>query len=318
MTRLLSLVPALFLAACFGSHGMDDGPSDDAPRIDAGTRPADGGPRPGWDGGHRPDAGPVWDGGRSDCDGRRADVSCGTAPYPSGVPFELPVSIGGDGDCYCGETVSCAVSVRPGPMGEPVDIELSTAVCHGGALCDACFPYIEGACAIPALPGGRYPVWIDGERAFDLHVEEGDFVGEQQCTTSAEPDPLGCGPVSWPPDRYEVGEVCHPGSISPGPRATIRVVDQCASCGQQPGPCTVTLDESGFAPVLRVDATRTYSACDVDCPDVCMRMEQRCAVPAGLPYGRYQVLVNGRSFGTWLEITDTPTFEEVCAGAVGG
>jgi len=321
MTRLLSLAPALFLVACFGSHGMDDGSSDDATPLrdmrvhntdygpwtpDMGPRPRDGGPR-------------TPDGGRSDCSPRRADVTCGTAPHPSGIPFELPVSIGGEGECYCGETVECAVSLRPSPTGEVVGVDLTTSMCHGGAICDACFPYIEGSCAMPALPGGDYPVWLNGERAFDLEVEAGDFMGTQQCTRPAAPDALDCGPVEWPPQRIEPGEICHPESVFTGTRATITVVDTCASCGQQPGPCTVTVDETGIAPVLQVETTRTNTVCDVECPSFCMRMEHECVVPDTLaPETYYQVIVNGVSFGTGITVG---TFDggETCAGvAIGG
>ncbi len=317
MTRLPTLLPALLLVACFGSHGSDDGPSDDAPRIDMGDLRLDAGPRTrdmgprAWDGGVYPDAG----GGRTDCGPHPASVTCGTAPHPSGIPFDLPISIGGEGECYCGETIYCGVSVRPGPTGEPVEIDLNTELCHGGALCDACFPYIEGSCAMPALPGGNYPVWLNGERAFDLRVEDGDFIGEEQCTRVAAPDPLDCGPVSWPAQRIEAGEICHQEDVFIGTRSTITVVDTCASCGQQPGPCTVTIDETGVAPVLRVDASRTYTACDVDCPSICMRMEQECVVPDTLaPETAYQVIVNGMSFGTTITASTFGGGDETCVG----
>lgn len=322
MNRLLTLAPTVLLLACFGSHGSDDDPSDDVPRLDAGPRPSDGGPGthdigplPWWDAAPDPDGGPS-----GPCTPRRADVTCGTAPYPSGIPFELPVSIGGEGECYCGETVDCSVSVRPGPTGEPVEIDLNTQLCHGGALCDACFPYIEGSCVMPALPGGDYPVWLNGERAFDLHVERADFIGQRRCTTMAEPDPLDCGPVSWPPQTFEPGEICHPESVFTGSRATITVVDTCASCGQQPGPCMVTIDETGVAPVLMVETTRTYTACDVDCPSICMRAEHECVVPGTLdPETSYQVIVNGVNFGTRITSGMLGDPGEVCAGsAIGG
>ncbi len=229
------------------------------------------------------------------------------------------MAIGGEGECYCGETIDCAVSVRPSPTGEPVEIDVNTQLCVGGALCDACFPYIEGSCRVPALPGGDYPVWMNGERAFDLHIEEADFIGQQQCTRVAEPDSIGCGPVGWPPQRIEPGEICHPSSIFTGTRATITVVETCGTCGQQPGPCTVTLDESGFAPVLKVETTTTWTACDVDCPSICMRHEHECVVPDTLaPETSYQVLVNGASFGTTIEVGSFAG-EEICAGvAIGG
>jgi hypothetical protein len=321
MTRFLTLVPALLLVACFGSHGSDDGPSDDRPLTDGGVHRNDWGP--GHDFGPRPvDGGPIGrDGGHAGpCSPRRADVTCGTAPHPSGIPFDLPVAIGGDGECYCGETVDCAVSVRPGPTGEPVELDLNTNICVGGALCDACFPYIEGSCRVPALPEGSYPVWMNGERAFDLEVEGADFIGQEQCTRVAAPDPLGCGPVSWPPQGFEPGEICHPESVFTGSRATITVVDTCASCGQQPGPCTVTVDESGFAPVLQVQTSRTYTACDVDCPAICMRMEHECVVPDTLaPETYHQVLVNGVNFGTGITTGMLGDPSEVCAGsAIGG
>ncbi len=267
------------------------------------------------------DTGPVArDGGPAGpCSPRRADLTCGAAPHPSGIPFDLPVAIGGEGECYCGETIDCAVSVRPSPTGEPVEIDVNTQLCVGGALCDACFPYIEGSCRVPALPGGDYPVWMNGERAFDLHIEEADFIGQQQCTRVAEPDSIGCGPVGWPPQRIEPGEICHPSSIFTGTRATITVVETCGTCGQQPGPCTVTLDESGFAPVLKVETTTTWTACDVDCPSICMRHEHECVVPDTLaPETSYQVLVNGTSFGTTIEVGSFAG-EEICAGvAIGG
>lgn len=320
MNRLLALLPALLLVACFGTHGTDDGPSDDAPRLDMGTGEIDAGPRRGDLGPGRPDAGPrVPDGGgRIDCSPHRASLTCGASPHFAGSSFDLPISIGGEGECYCGETIYCGVSVRPGPTGEPVEIDLNTELCHGGALCDACFPYIEGSCPIPALPAGEYPVWLNGERAFDLEVQ-GDFVEQEQCTRVAAPDSLDCGPVGWPAQRFEAGEICHQEDVFIGTRPTITVVDTCATCGQQPGPCTVTIDESGFAPVLQVDVSRTNTACDVDCPAICMRMEHQCVVPDGLaPETAYQVIVNGRSFGTTITASTFGGGEETCVGFLAG
>jgi len=321
MNRTSSLFLALSLAGCFGSHGSDDGPTDDPRPIDAGPRPLDWGPGS-YDIGPPPiDFGPgERDAGPTRCEPRRADVSCGTEPYPSDVAFELPVSIGGADECYCGELVGCTVSLRPGPDGSPESIDLSTELCQEDLLCGGCFPYVDGTCSMPPLPGGSYPVRINGEPAFDLYVEDGDFSGtERRCTRVAEADPLGCGPVGGTPRRIEADEICHPESIFTGTRATIRVVDGCASCNQLRGPCTVTLDETGFAPVLQVETTTTFTACDVDCPDVCTRMEHECVVPGTLaPETSYQVIVNGVSFGTSIEVGSFAG-GEICAGAtIGG
>ena len=319
MKHPLFFTATLLLAACFGSHGSDDGPSDDAPRVDMGRAPVDAGAAR-RDAGRAADATPPPrpDGGGADCSPERADLSCGLAPFPSGVPFDLPVSIGSEGECYCGEFVGCNVSIRRDPSGDVTAIDLSTSVCAGDLLCDGCFPYIEGRCHVPALPSGSYPVWIEGARAFDLRVEEDGFVGEEQCTRVAEFDRPACGPVSWPPERHEVGEVCHLAAIPTGFRPTIRVVDECAGCDHLPGPCTVTLDESGLAPTLRVETTRTRSACGMACPDLCARLEHRCVAPDDLPLGRYEVIVNGRNLGTWISVTDTPTSAEMCSGGIEG
>ena len=230
------------------------------------------------------------------------------------MPFTLPVSIGGEDECFCGETIACSVSVRPGPDGRPVELDLNTALCVDGALCDACFPFVDGACEVPALPEGDYPVWVNGERGFDIHVEGGDFIGGASCETVAVPDTAGCGPVLWPPRSFMAGEVCRPEEVAPATRSTIRVVDTCATCGQQPGPCTVTIDETGIIPTLVVEATTTDSMCDFDCPSICMRLEHECVVPP-LPSGSggYNVVVNGSSYGM-MQVGSPSGGGEICIG----
>ena len=275
MTRFLcQAVPcallSLALAGCFGSHGEPGGSPD------AGPPGADGGgivPPPPGDGGAPPPS----------CPERAIDLACYDT-IRAGVAFDLPVLFGGRDSCFCGEAIDC----RVGLGGEPNTLEMSTGLCVGGALCDACFPFVEGQCSLPPLTAGEWTVRVNGAPAFSLDVTpEGVFPERADvCVRSATRDD-SCG-ILFPPVTGSHDGVCHEGMAYPDTRLPIEVMSSCGGCGAAAGPCEVTV----FDDVIRVSPSTVWSGCDVDCPAVCVPRTDVCYTPPLAP-GIYRVMVDG-------------------------
>lgn len=327
MIRTLSLMilAATILAGCFDQHGRGDtcdccgttvtraegescaggicdpycafvGDAGPPRTVDAGPpSPPPPPPPPGCEGGEP----------------RALDLLC-PSWIPAGRATTIPVAIGGDGQCYCGESVACEVTsvTRTGT------IELSTSICSEGLLCDGCFPYVEATCELPALPEGTWAVRVNGERLFDLNVSPPDVMPEWglACQHRRGEDTLGCG-TDWPPQPVEQPtETCHPRGAYPEERVTLRVTDGCASCGTIEGPCRVDV----FDDVVRLSPRRVNTNCDVDCPTICMPQEHTCVTPP-LPEGTWRVFVGDVPMGTRIEVGAPPaTTEEVCGAPLGG
>ena len=312
-TRTIIVLASCYgMTGCFGSHSgagssdddlrplprlPDAGPTLDAymPEVDAYI--------PERDGGLVVDLG-------SACVPQPATVSCSEMLAPADEPFELPLSIGDFDQCYCGESLACHAEVIRNDRGVPTEIQVQTALCSGGALCDACFPFIEGACSVPALPEGSVVAAINGRRAFNVNVGARSISGRVDYCTTAATDHMS----RWPASEFETGETCYHRTVLPGTRFPITVVDDCApGCGGGVvGPCTVSLDTHPSPPVLRVDATRgVRDIPSEDCPEVCARQEHACIAPALAP-GRYEVMVNGLAVQP-IEVTaDAAPGEEEC------
>ncbi|MAQ13382.1 MAG: hypothetical protein CMN30_01080 [Sandaracinus sp.] len=320
MRSTIFSVSLLLATGCFGLHGSDDdgsstddigdappprdmGPRDMAPRpvdlpvyLDSTPPPVDFAVEPG-------------------CGPEAFDVSCGTRAVPANVPFELPVSIGGPDRCYCGERVSCSVETVDAPTG--LEVVLHTAICADDLLCDGCFPYIEGSCALPALAPGVHQVWVDdGSNRWPVFsLAAGSPAAGEICRTPAEPDECRATGIS---ELVRAGEICHPETARAGARETITVVDQCGTCGDTPGVCHAWVDTTALVPTVAVEPTMKRSDCAEGCPTVCMRREYECVLPELEPGTVYQVAVNGpegRRLGFSLPVTDEgPRPSEVCEG----
>ncbi|MEM9075211.1 MAG: hypothetical protein AAGE52_42325, partial [Myxococcota bacterium] len=234
------------------------------------------------------------------CEERPIDLICGYSHIPAGTPTTLPVQIGGRDQCFCGETVQCSVG-RPGSF----TLELSTELCSAGALCDACFPFVEGTCNLPALEEGTWTVNVNGQPSFELGVIPSDVLPERGsvCQRRADHDSF-CG-VTWPARAYDPGLVCHPGTAPAGTRIAIEVTDSCGGCGSIAGECRVDV----FDNIIRVQPRSLASACDIDCPAVCIEREDVCYTPP-LDAGTWQIEVG--DYTSTIEVGTPLGPEEVC------
>jgi hypothetical protein len=311
-TARWTLVSAALMTGCFAAHrDADDGTSDDdlrpPPPIarDAGPALSDAGP--GRADAGRTDAGPPIPPG---CFLQPLDVACPTAPIGV-VGHTIEVAFGGEGECFCGETVGCVASLRHDSRGALEGIDLNTYLCVGGALCDACFPFVEGTCELPPLPEGDHTVWIDGERAFEVATLAAPHEPPPpRCLAVGDLAPHECSTPRWPPvDVPSLGVACHMNTILPEQRLTIDVREDCASCYERAGPCEVVVNDD----TLFVHPTKVVPdvICDDGlCPEVCMPLEHTCVTPR-LAEGDYQVVVDGTPT-TRVSVGGLGFFEPVC------
>ncbi|HBQ13192.1 MAG TPA: hypothetical protein DEF51_19310 [Myxococcales bacterium] len=242
---------------------------------------------------------------------RALDLICPSF-VPAGQPTRIPVAIGGDGECYCGEQVLCDAQLGA----EPFVLEIESSICAEGALCEACFPYIEAECELPPMETGTWTVRANGEDLFQLSVAPAGTMPEWglECVHRRGEDRLGCG-TDWPPRRvFEPTSACHPEGAYPEERVTFTVTDGCAGCGTIEGPCEVEV----FDDVVRLRPSRVETQCDVDCPTVCMPMDHTCVSPP-LPEGTWRVFLEDVELGTRIEVASPPgTTDEVCGEVLGG
>ncbi len=213
---------------------------------------------------------------------RPIDLICGFSHITAGVPQTIPVQVGGTEECFCGESIQCTATVT----GEST-LELQTGLCEEEILCEACLPFVEGECELPPLEEGQWSVVVNGAPAFTLHAIGSHTRPERGsvCLRSAAVDPF-CPPGELIGGEYVPSLACHPTAAFRGTRVPIRVVDACRHCGAHAGPCRVTV----FDAVIRVEPSYAESACDVDCPSDCSRVEDVCYTPP-LSEGVWRVLV---------------------------
>ncbi|MEO0324318.1 MAG: hypothetical protein AAF447_15255 [Myxococcota bacterium] len=234
-----------------------------------------------------------------ECAPRRADVACtgplsGDPPF-AGEPFALGLAVGGPGECFCGESVECAV--RQSAEG----LALETAVCSRGPLCDACFPYTEGACEIPALAPGRYPVSVNGEPGLVLDLVPrpmGSAAALETCFgTAPVPEAPACPSSALSPENIVApDEMCVP-ARSPLGRVTFSLAADCEACTTEAGSCRVIRNGTG----LLVSATPLVGLCRIGCPDICFRREWSCTTPP-LEAGEYELTVLETGLSTTLVV----------------
>ncbi|MEM1416336.1 MAG: hypothetical protein AAGH15_15615 [Myxococcota bacterium] len=303
--RLLAchLVPLALLLGCHSTAVIGNPPGDLGAPVDGG--------RPSLDLGGPGDLGTP-DFGAA-CPFRQPDFAChneeGGAMQPiAGQPFELPVFVGRTGECFCGETVACEVRVRPDGA-----VELTTGFCQEGPLCDACFPTIEGRCAVPALDAGEHDVFIDGQLAMALQVLPAGVRPpfSPRCIAPQRiPDRTACNDFELSaPGPPGFDSLCHPVESFVGARVDLTVATSCDSCIDAPGPCEVIVTGDTLTVVPR----RREGTCEVDCPAICFSNESRCVTPP-LPEGDYRVIVEGSGVTSALRVTSVPSFpvETVC------
>jgi hypothetical protein len=252
------------------------------------------------------DAGPFPSDGGVICSDDRATLTC-FSHVTAGVETRVEVVLGGDGSCYCGESVGCIAERGPDRT-----LSIRTALCAGPVLCEACFPFVEGECVLPALEEGPWNVEINGRYAYVLDVLPDGIAPErgEVCTRSAAEDHCVAGMPSNQP--VVVDFVCAPAGAFPSERVRIRVNDSCGGCGVTPGPCTVET----FDDVVRVRPTRVVADCDADCAGVCESEEHLCWTPP-LEAGTYRLIIDGLDgYEPTLTVGGGSTTTEVCGGGI--
>lgn len=300
-------------AGCFGSHG--GGPPGDAGADSArpdsarpdGSAPADATPpRPD---ATAPDATMPPPPPPRECDLVRATRAClDGGVVPPGVPFALPIAVGGDGSCYCEENVECDARIVDAGR-----LELTTSVCSRGDVCDACFPWLDSHCDLPPLDEGAWQVSINGHAAFPLFVEEPapSIEPVTRCYEAAVPVPDGTF-CPFPGAALPSGsEICYPASAPVGEALRITVTETCAGCDDYSGGCAVTV----VGDAIEVRALTRACECPScgACPEICMREEVVCHTPP-LEAGSYRIMVDGVRLDT-ITVGGDLTVGELCAGS---
>lgn len=274
---------AALLQGCFLFHGTGDPPRP-TPGPDAGG-PIPVGPDAGRPPPPRRDAGippPPPPG----CVPRALDFACtdtGNGAVPVGAPYALPIALGGDGACFCGEQLECtAAIVGPGQLA------LRTVMC-AEILCDGCFPFVQATCALPPLEEGVWHVTVNDRDALELTVSDATpGVGPVDvCSTRAPDASTSCAPV-WSPLAEPVDQLCVPGVAPPGTPIAVELTDFCLGCGMSVGSCDVIRTAND----LRVVPRSLPPSCDIDCGAECSLAESRCVIPP-LEEGEYTLHVDG-------------------------
>lgn len=300
-------------AGCFGSHGggaMDasvdgsrtDARADSAVPPDATLPPRDATPPPPRDATPPPPP--------PECDAVRATRACvDTGFVPPGVPFSLPIAVGGDGGCYCGEDLECDARI----VGDHL-LELNTLVCSRGDVCDACFPWLDGACELPPLDEGSWQVVINGDDAFELIARPipPSIEPMARCYEASVPVPEGTF-CPFPGELLPSGsEICYPAAAPAHEPMKITVTNTCAGCDDYSGGCSITVVGDAIE-VRALTRSCNCPSCGA-CPEICQREEVSCYTPA-LEAGDYRVMVGGRRIDT-ITIGGDISVGELCGGSI--
>ncbi|MBW2461589.1 MAG: hypothetical protein JRH11_08070 [Deltaproteobacteria bacterium] len=210
-----------------------------------------------------------------------------------GVPFALPVTFDA---CTCCADTQCAAETDAASQ----TLYLTTALCPDPCDCDSCNTP-QGRCDVPPLAEGTWNVVVNDAPAFQLPVypDSGLVAPPPGCATYAEPDACAFSeridPTGWRPTQVCAEQ--HPWLGTPS-EVTLTLASDCWTCGQLLGPCQVTLEERHTFDLppggeLRVSPQYHWTACDVDCPAVCIEAEQRCVAPPLNPGEFYRVWADG-------------------------
>jgi hypothetical protein len=257
-----------------------------------------------------PDAGV--DAGPLRCAPARAiDLACDVDVVRAGEPTSIEVLVGGRDECYCGETIECRARVTGVGL-----LELETALCSDGLLCDGCYPFVEGTCELPALSEGSWRVDVNGMAGFELTVIDPGISVEwgEMCSRLGDA-PLGVCAPAWPPVENVVDSACAPETVIAGSRVPIEITDSCGSACEATGPCSVSI----FDDVIRVTPSTLQPSCDIACPAVCELRTEVCYTPP-LPEGDWRVFLAGHD-GPLLSIRSTDFGgggEVLCVGIAAG
>lgn len=282
------------LSGCYDMHqgsGTDAGRAIDAPLL---VTPPDGSPP--WDASSfvRIDAPSPPDAALT-CPVVRPDASClESFAIPAGVASALPYQFDG---CGCCVDTACVVEVDEAAR----TLRLTTTLCPDPCDCDACV-IPRGTCEVPPLRAlGEWTVETNGTAAFTIgvvEVSDPTFApAPPGCATYAEIDECGgarpdfsTGPVH--------GSVCRTLSRDGASRQVLRLTEDCGSCGDVDSSCEVILaprltDDLPPGGEITLHAAHYGTACDVDCPDLCIRHERECELPPLVSGDFYRVYVDG-------------------------
>lgn len=234
------------------------------------------------------------------CPAQRADFTClESFQVTPGRPFSLPFAFDG---CACCAQTECRVAVdRAGRT-----LAIDTTLCPDPCDCDAC-NVPTGACEVPALDEGEWTVVANGAPAFVLpiHPDSGFAPPPPACARYAEVDDTRCGPTDPVPGRVLAGDLCIETSPRPNRLDVIRVHSFCWPCGDLRGACVARLeprytDDLPPGGELRLEPTTYSTACDVDCPAVCVEYDEECIVPPLTDGDTYRVWLGDRVLATFV------------------
>jgi hypothetical protein len=250
------------------------------------------------------DAGPIPDGGGPlECPLVRADATClASWLVAPGVPFELPVTFDTCGCCAASECRAEVTSVDGAPT-----LRLTTTLCPDPCDCSVCRTP-EARCAVPALHEGAWNVVVNGAPAFTLPVfaDSGLVPPPPACATYAEPDVCRVSEAPLEASGWRPAEVCVSEELREGaPQTVVAAISDCWTCGDLEGDCLARVeprftDDLPPGGEIRLGPTHHATACDVDCPAVCMQHEQRCILPPLTPGDVYRVWADGEPMLTFV------------------
>lgn len=233
------------------------------------------------------------------CEPLRPDVSCFESfLVQPGRAFELPFSFD---TCGCCIETECAVSVDTATH----TLSLTTTLCPDPCDCDACITP-TGTCSIPPLEEALWRVDVNGFTAFELPVAgDGGLVPPPPaCASYADVDRCEPAfPLSGVP--FMLGEVCVELGASRSTLDVVRIHDPCGTCTFLDGPCYAALtprltDDLPPGGDLHIAGTEYGTACDVDCPAVCVPRDHECIVPPLVRGDFYRVFVGDEPHGTFV------------------
>ncbi len=238
------------------------------------------------------------------CSPRPLEVVCtdtGTGFVPVGVPYALPVRFGDGRSCFCGEAIVCSATVRGN------EISLDTRMC-ADLLCDGCFPYVEGTCALPPMDEGNYRVLVNGAPSLGLFVSDATpAIGPVDHCVRPPVDPSACGWDLATTVALEADELCHPPVARAGEPIAVDVRTFCLPCGSLWGPCRV----ERTATSVHVSPTLVTSRCDVDCEEECSDATTVCTIPP-LEQGKYQLSIEGLDTISLFTVGDETSEARAC------
>lgn len=241
------------------------------------------------------DAGPAPDAGLM-CPLVRADATClASWLVAPGMPFALPVTFDTCGCCAASECRVEVTSIDGAPT-----LRLTTTLCPDPCDCAVCRTP-ETRCAVPALSEGAWNVVVNGAPAFTLPVfaDSGLVPPPPACATYAEADVCSLSPRPLETSGWRPAAVCVAEELREGvPQTVVTATSDCWGCTLLDGDCTARLeprftDELPPGGEIHLQPTHFATACDVDCPAVCMEHEQRCIVPPLTPGHFYRVWADG-------------------------